>query len=144
MKSPRDVFNQYLKDKSIRYSQQREYILDVSLRVERHVTVSEFYDLIRKKNPSIGYATVYRAMKIICDSGLAREVDFGDGVVRYEHKYGHEHHDHLICLKCGKFIEVINPKIEKLQDKMAQEYGFTPVGHKMQIFGICKQCKGRK
>ena len=140
MKSPRDVFNQYLKDKSIRYSQQREYILDVYLRVERHVTVSEFYDLIRKKNPSIGYATVYRAMKTICDSGLAREVDFGDGVVRYEHKYGHEHHDHLICTKCGRFIEASDPKIEELQEKLCAKFGFTPKKHRLEIFGICAKC----
>ena len=141
MESPQAVLNGYVRDKGIRQSEQRAKVLDVFLKTERHLSVAEIYELVRKKYSTIGYATVYRAMKVICEAGLAREVDFGDGASRYEHKYGHEHHDHMICLKCGKFIEVMSPAIEKLQEKMAQGHGFTPVRHKMQIFGICKKCK---
>ncbi len=141
MKSPKDVFSQYLKNKGIRQSEQREHILGVFLRIERHLTTAELYGIVRKKYPNIGYATVYRAMRTICKAGLAEKIDFGDGATRYEHKYGHEHHDHLICLKCGRFIEAMKPEVEKLQEKMAKEHSFTPIRHKMQIFGICKRCK---
>lgn len=141
MKSPKDMFNQYLRNEGIRYSEQREYILDIFLKVEKHLTTAELYGFVRKKYLKIGYATVYRAMKVICKSGLAEEIDFGDGISRYEHRYGHEHHDHLICLRCNRFIEAVKPGIETLQKKMAQEHGFTPIRHKMQIFGICKKCK---
>lgn len=144
MKPPKDVFYQYLRDKGVRHSQQREFILDIFLKTEKHLTIAELYNLVRKKQPRIGYVTVYRAMKVACDSGLAEEIDFGDGLIRYEHRYGHEHHDHLICIRCGKFIEAMNPEIERLQEKLAKGHNFTLIGHKMQIFGICKKCKGKK
>ncbi len=144
MKSPKVVFEQYLKDKGIRASRQRENVLNVFLKNERHLTMAELYDAVRKKCPDLGYATVYRAMKVICEAGLAAEIEFGHGAARFEHKYGHEHHDHLICLKCGKFVEVVSPQIERLQKQLAEENNFTPVKHKMQIFGFCKQCNGRK
>ena len=141
MKSAKDVFGEYLKDNGIRLSEQREYIFDVFLKTEKHLTTADLYELVRKKHRSIGYSTVYRTLKLISNAELAEEVDFGDGVVRFEHKYGHRHHDHLICLKCGSFIEAMKPEIEKLQERLSHEYDFTPTGHKLEIFGICRKCK---
>ena len=141
MSFARDAFNRYLKENEIRYSRQREHILDVFLKAERHVTALELYELVRDKHPTIGYATVYRAIKVICHAGIAEEISFGEGVMRYEHKYGHEHHDHLVCTNCGKFVEVMNLQIEKLQEKLALEHGFKISSHKLQIFGICKNCR---
>ena len=140
MKSPKAVFTQYLKDKSIRHSEQIDHVLDVFLKTERHPTMADLYGLVRKKYPNIGYATVYRAMKVICDAGLAREVNFGKAGSRFEHEYGHEHHDHLICMKCGEFIEVIGPEIEKLQKRLTRKHGFLQKHHRMEIYGICKKC----
>ncbi len=142
MEAPKAVFGQYLRDKGVRRSDQREHILNVFLKTEKHLTMADLYGIVRKKYPKIGYATVYRAMKVICDAGLASEVDFGDGVARFEHKYGHEHHDHLVCLECGTFIEAVEPKIEKLQEDMARKHKFTAMSHKLQIFGTCRRCKG--
>ena len=141
MKSAKTVLRQYLKNKGMLHSKQREQILDVFLKTERHLTIDDLYGLIRKKNPRIGLATVYRAMSIMCDAGLAREIDFGDGVKRFEHKYQHQHHHHLVCLKCGRAIEVVSPEIEKLQQRLAKKHGFTPVKDTMKIFGICRQCQ---
>jgi len=141
MKSAKTVLRQYLKNKGMLHSKQREQILDVFLKTERHLTIDDLYDLIRKKNPKIGLATVYRAMSVICDAGLAREVDFGDGTRRFEHKYQHQHHHHLVCLECGRAIEVVSPEIEKVQQRLAKKHGFTPVKDTMKIFGICRQCQ---
>lgn len=143
MESPKVAFAQHLKGKGIRASRQRDHVLDVFLKTERHVTMADLYSIVRKKYSKIGYATVYRAMKVICDAGLAREADFGDGTARFEHKHGHDHHDHLVCLKCGRFIEVVEPRIEKLQENLARKHQFTAMSHKLQIFGFCKQCNGR-
>jgi Fur family ferric uptake transcriptional regulator len=139
--SPLDVFNNYLKENNIRNSEQRNNVLEVFLNTEKHLTVAELYNLVNKKYPEIGYATIYRAMKVICDSGIADELDFGDGVKRFEHKYGHDHHDHLICVECGKYIEVCNPQIEKLQDEMGKKHGFKIYRHKLNIYGVCKECQ---
>jgi len=141
VKSAKIIFRQYLKDRGMLYSEQREQILDIFLKTEKHPTIGDLYKLVRKKNPKIGLATVYRAMRVICDADLARETDFGDGVRRFEHKYQHQHHDHLVCLKCGKISEVMSPEIEKLQERLAKKYSFTPLRHRMQIFGICRKCK---
>lgn len=136
-----EILSKYIRDKNLKFTQQREEVLKAFLRTERHLSTEELYLLVKKKDPRIGYATVYRTLRLIDDCGLAREVDFGDGILRFEHKFGHSHHDHLVCLKCGKYIEVVNTQIERLQGKLSKKHKFTPLRHKMQIFGICHHCK---
>ena len=141
MQKVNEVFQTYLKQVGIRRSEKRNHILNVFLGTDKHLTTEELYGLAKKKRPEIGYATVSRAMKVICEAGLAEKIDFGDGIARFEHKYGHERHDHLICTKCGEVIEVRNDEVEKLQKKMAKSQGFKIKWHKLQIFGICKKCQ---
>jgi Fur family ferric uptake transcriptional regulator len=96
---------------------------------------------MKKTVPEIGYATVHRNLSLLCACGLADEIKIGKQKARYEPKFGHEHHDHLICTKCGRFIEVNDPKIESLQEKLAEANDFLPVRHKLEIYGTCKKCK---
>ncbi len=137
----KDKFEQFLAQKNLRHTGQRQQILDIFLTKERHVTVQELYDLVRKKHKGIGYATVARTVKLLTESGVCRQVDFGDGVQRFEHKYGHEHHDHLICLKCGRFVEIYSKKLEKLQAGLVKKYHYVQEHHKLDIFGLCPQCQ---
>jgi len=143
MKSEKTIFGRYLRKNGKLYSKQREQILDIFLKTEKHPTINDLYDLVRKEDPKIGLATVYRTMEVICDAGLARKVDFGDGLRRFEHKYRHHHHDHLVCLKCGRIIEVVSPEIERLQENLAKKHRFKAVRHRMEIFGICRTCEGK-
>lgn len=140
MKKEFAIFDEFIKTKGLRHTSQREEVLDTFLSTERHLSCDELYRLAKKKDPHIGYTTVYRTMKLLSASGLCQEFDFGDGVLRFEHKYDHKHHDHLICIKCGRFIEVVKPQIEKLQDSLAKKYKFTPLKHRLQIFGFCHKC----
>jgi Fur family ferric uptake transcriptional regulator len=135
-----DILKDYIRDKRLRYTPQREQVLSVFLSVERHVSAEELYKLVKSRYPEIGYATVYRTMKLLVQADLCEETEFGDGISRYEHKYGHSHHDHLICLKCGSYEEVLDPGIEALQQDLAEKRGFTPLRHRMQIFGVCRRC----
>ncbi len=135
------IFLSYVKEKGLRSTKQREEILDTFLSAGGHMTIDDLYAIVKKKYPSIGYATVHRNIKLMCESGLADEIKIGNKKTRYEQKYGHEHHDHLICLKCGRFIEVNDEKIEKLQVKLAEANDFTPKRHKLEIYGLCKRCK---
>jgi len=139
----KQFFREYLKTKGLLYSQQREQILDIFLKTEKHLSIDELYSLVKRKYPKIGLATVYRSIKVICEAGLAREADFGDGVKRFEHKYQHQHHHHLICQNCGKIIEITCPEIEKLQQKLAKQHDFSPSKGTIEIFGICKTCKSQ-
>ncbi len=97
--------------------------------------------MVSAKEPKIGLATVYRTLALLTESGLAAELDFGDGQKRYEHNYHHAHHDHMICTQCGKIIEFQHPLIEKLQEDVAREHGFEMTTHKLDMFGICKECR---
>jgi Fur family ferric uptake transcriptional regulator len=137
----KEILTDYLREKGLRSTKQREEILSAFLSADKHITVEELFNIIKTKNPEIGYATVHRNLSLLCECGLADEIKIGTKKARYEPKLGQEHHDHLICLKCGSFIEVNDQKIEKLQDKLAAEKNFIPVRHKLEIYGICKQCK---
>ena len=112
------------------------------LKTEKHLTADELHRLIQKRVPSIGIATVYRTLKLLKECGLSREIRLDDGVTRYEHLYNHEHHDHLICSECGRLVEVFDPEIEKLQEKLAKKHNFKISSHKLEIYGLCSKCRG--
>ncbi len=101
----------------------------------------ELYRLVKKRDASIGQATVYRTLKLLSEAGLASQVELGDGVVRYEHKYGQQHHDHLICTNCRREVEVFDPDIEELQELLAERHGFVLTHHKMYLYGLCPECR---
>ncbi len=142
MKSAKSIFRQHLKNNGMLRSKQREQILDIFLKTEHHPTIDDLYNLVKKKYPKIGLATVYRTMEVIYDAGLASKVGFGDGIKRYEHK--HQHHYHLICLKCGKVIEVTSNRLEERQRQLAKKHDFTITRATMRLFGICKTCKRKE
>jgi Fur family ferric uptake transcriptional regulator len=106
--------------------------------------VEELHHLVKDRDPAIGLTTVYRTMKLFCECNLARANYFQEGGrVRYEQQYKTAHHDHMICLKCGETIEFMNQQIEQLQERVATKYGFQMTDHRMEIFGYCKNCRGR-
>ncbi|KAF0178290.1 MAG: Ferric uptake regulator Fur family [Nitrospirae bacterium] len=142
-KTEKQIFAEFLARKNLRDTSQRELILDEFLRREQHISAEELYDVVKQRDRTIGQATVYRVLKLLCEAGLAREVNFGDGTMRYEHEFGHEHHDHLTCTACGKTIEVVDPAIETLQKALAEKYGFCLLNHEMYLYGTCAECQGR-
>jgi Fur family ferric uptake transcriptional regulator len=135
------LFEDYLATRNLKHSLQRKKILDVFLGIDRHLTAEELYRIVKKRDPEIGFATIYRTLKLLCSAGLCRELKFEDGTTRYEHLYGHKHHDHIICTKCGRFVEVSSLEIERLQERLFESYGFYPQRHRMELYGICKKCK---
>ncbi len=136
----RSLFQEYIRNRNLRHSSQRTQILDVFLKTEKHVTAEDLYRMVQKVNPTIGTATVYRTLRLLCDSGICRELKLDDGTSRYEHLYGHEHHDHMICTGCGTMVEVCNPEIERLQEKLAKSHGFRIQNHKLELYGTCRKC----
>ncbi|MDP8263476.1 MAG: transcriptional repressor [Candidatus Ancaeobacter aquaticus] len=136
-----EIFNEYIAKKGLRRTPQRELILKTFLGIEEHISIEELHTSVKEKDKAIGYTTVYRTMKMLRECGLCEEIDFGEGIMRYEHKYGHEHHDHLICVRCGDCIEVTNPTIEIIQENMASEHNFIPARHVLEIFGTCEKCQ---
>ncbi len=143
MKPPLQIFADYLTRENLRLTDQRKLILEIFLNENGHVSVEEFHDKVKKKDATIGKSTVYRALKHLCSSGLALASDFDDGIQRYELQWGQRHHDHLICEKCGKKVEVMDSRIEERQQRLADDNGFTLTGHSMNLFGVCEKCRGK-
>ncbi len=138
---PWNVFKKHLMDKNLLVTQQRKTILDAFLSVNSHVSIDELFPIVRKTDPTIGHTTVFRTLKLLCECDIAQPVELDGRIRRYEPKIGHAHHDHLLCTKCGKVIESSDLEIEKLQERLCRKFGFSPQSHRLEIFGICKDCQ---
>ena len=135
------AFRQFISTKGLKSTRQRDIILDAFLASSRHISIEELYLKLRAQHPGIGYATVYRTLKLFAESGIAREIQFGDGQTRYEHATEGEHHDHLVCTGCGTILEFENETIEQLQQEVAQNHGFRIINHKLELYGLCAKCQ---
>jgi len=109
-----------------------------------HVSVEELVARVRRLDPRISVATVYRTMKLLADCGLAVPRQFGGGQTRYEAAAGRGHHDHLICTGCGEIVEFANEKIETLQALVARRHGFEVESHKLELYGRCVRCRSAR
>jgi Fur family ferric uptake transcriptional regulator len=134
-------FSNFLATKRLKSTRQRELILGEFLRAGAHLSTEELYLRLRRKNPRIGYATVHRTLKLFAECGIAEQRHFGDGQARYEASDHDEHHDHLICVTCGKIVEFEDSRIEKLQEEVAGEHGFSIERHRLELYGICSACQ---
>jgi Fur family ferric uptake transcriptional regulator len=133
----------YMERHGLRSTSQRRVVTDVFFRSSGHLSIEELLVLVRERDPKIGYATVYRTLKLLKESGLAYERHFGDGVSRYEIAVEDEHHDHLICMECGTIVEFENDEIERLQEELAARHGFKLKRHVHELYGICAACRKR-
>jgi len=120
-------------------SKSRTQVMEAFFRAGTHVTVEELTHVVRKQNRSVGYATVYRTVKLLARLDYVKELDFGDGLKRYESNLV-AHHDHLVCQECGMVFEFKEPKIETLQEKVAKKHGFRATMHRLDIYGYCRKC----
>lgn len=134
------VLNGYLAKQGLRLTRQRMTIAETFFATDGHPTIEDIHQQARKRNPRIGQATVYRTLKLLQDSGLASASRFGGEMTRFESTSDDTHHDHLICTRCGRIVEFFNPEIERLQEVVADDLGFTLTDHKQELYGIPGIC----
>ncbi|MFK5925615.1 MAG: transcriptional repressor [Desulfuromusa sp.] len=134
------VFNEYVRSQGLKNTSQRITILEMFLGSKAHYSTEELYLKLRKEHPKIGYATVHRTLKLFTECGIAIEVNFGDGQIRFEPLNVDQHHDHLVCTNCGLIIEFTEPRIEKLQQQVADQYNFKIESHRHELYGLCSKC----
>lgn len=137
------TFTRYLKSQGLRLTRQRETIVQVFLKSSGHVDLDDLYLKLLKVDKRIGQSTLYRTMKLLVSGGLAHAHHFSDAPTRYEVAIEGQHHDHLICTSCGKILEFENPTIEKLQDEVADSFGFKIHTHRMELYGTCRECSAK-
>lgn len=137
-----DELKKIVKQKGLKYTEQREIVLSILIHAEGHLSAEEVYNLIKTKKPdsNIGIATVYRALGFLEEVNLITSITFGTDGKKYESN-NKEHHDHLICTNCGKIVEFMDNEIEKRQDKIAKKNQFKITSHSMQLYGVCDTCQ---
>lgn len=133
--------DEYMNRQGLRSTAQRRLVTELFFKSDEHLSIEELLQKVRRKDPRVGYATVYRTLKLLKESGLANERHFGDGVSRYEVAHEDAHHDHLICTECGKIVEFEDEEIERLQEDLAAKHGFELTRHKHELYGLCTDCR---
>jgi len=122
-------------------SSKRDRIVAVFLGQKGHVTADELYDLVRREDPGVGRATVYRSLQWMVTAGIAHKVDFGEGRSRFEPSLRHPRHFHLVCSQCHRSSEFLSSDIEAILEEVAAARNFEPAETVMQVFGICEECR---
>ena len=124
-----------------RRSSKRDFIVNIFLRQDGHLSADELVEIIRREDARISRATIYRTLQWMVDAGIARKVDFGEGRFRFEHSYRHPRHFHLICKSCNQSSEFLSSDVEALIEEVASARGFTPRQSVLQIYGTCENCR---
>jgi len=136
----KENFRSLIENDHLGDTEERLNIIDVFLDTEEHVTVEELMALLRKQGYDYEPDFVRQCMNRWVELGFAQKKHFEGQPPRYEHRHLGNHHDHMICTKCGRIAEFSNDEIERLQAKIAALQGFHILQHKMEIYGLCSEC----
>jgi Fur family transcriptional regulator, ferric uptake regulator len=138
-------FAEYLRHRSLKLTDQRRRIFDRAFSTHEHFAAETLYGWMREEEgPRVSRATVYRTLNLLEEGGFIGSMDNGRGEIIYEHLVGHEHHDHLICVTCGKIEEFSSTEIESLQTAIAEERGFELLRHTLRLEGRCATCRAER
>ncbi len=130
--------SRHLAGRGLRLTGPRRAVLEAVMAQDRHFHPAE----IERRAASAGVhrASVYRILPVLEAAGVIRRVREHPGRWHYEHVVGHEHHDHLVCDRCGRVIEFSSPAIEREQKRQCRLHGFTETSHNFVIRGLCREC----
>jgi Fur family ferric uptake transcriptional regulator len=140
----RTLLHDHMIKKGLRSTDQRRLIVETFFQSPNHVSIEELLAQVRREDAKVGYATVYRTLKLLAECGVAYERKFGDGLTRYELADEASHHDHLICVECATIVEFEEPRIEVLQEEVAERHGYLLRSHKHEMYGICPSCQAAR
>ncbi|MBV1818167.1 transcriptional repressor [Anaerosalibacter bizertensis] len=141
-----DSIKERLKEEGYKLTTQRRAILDAIIENSgSHLSPEEIYEVVKLKYPEIGLATVYRTLQLFEQLDIVCKLNFDDGCNRYElnSDSNDHHHHHLICLNCGKVIEVKLDLLENLEYEIEREGKFKIVDHNVKFFGYCIECRDK-
>ncbi len=144
IQSFRDRLSAYMDKKGLRSTAQRRLVTEVFFRSTGHLSIEDLLGQVRAEDSGVGYATVYRTLKLLKECGLATERHFGDGVSRYEVAHEDDHHDHLICVECNAIVEFEDAGIDAIRRAAAKKHGYVLQGHKHELYGVCPACQKKR
>lgn len=138
----KDKFRKFLSGKDLKLTKERSEILSEVMATAGHFDPEELFIKLRAKGSKVSRASVYRTIPLLMESGMLEQVERVDRHAHYEKTSEKKHHDHMICLNCGKVIEFYSSALETLQDKICKQESFKGIRHTLEIFGYCKKCSG--
>lgn len=137
-------FESFLRSRQLKLTGERLELVEEVFGQSHHFDADQLHMALKQKGKAISRATVYRTLDLLVQCGLVRKSSFGDQHAHYEAVHSDEHHDHLICLNCDAIIEFFRSDLEVLQEQICRGFGFKPMHHSHQIFGLCKACQGKE
>ena len=134
-------FTSYLKSNRLKMTRERRLILREIFDHKQHFEAEDLLMRFRARGEKVSRATIYRTFDLLLRAGLIKKSDFGQNHFHYERRYGHRHHDHMICERCGKVIEFYDEELERHKRRICEDHSFAMSRHSLQIFGTCKACQ---
>lgn len=136
-------FRRYIRDHGLPMTHQRDVVARAIFFGSGHLSADDIDRALQSQDVHVGKATVYRTLDLLLRAELIDEHDFGDGFKRYEPRGLHQHHEHIICRECGRVVEFTSDRIERMNVLIAEEYGFRHHHHRLEIYGVCRECQER-
>jgi len=137
------IFKEFLEKKGLKFTKERVAILKEVFSNHGHFDLDDLLIKMRRKGVRVSKASIYRTLPLLLECGLVEQVERVDKHAHYEHTFGHGHHDHLICIKCGKVIALFSEKLERLQENLCKKENFRSVTHTLEIKGYCTKCNAK-
>ncbi|MFZ6017390.1 MAG: Fur family transcriptional regulator [Nitrospirota bacterium] len=144
VKMEEKAFKKYLKEKGLKFTKERDLIFKEVFSIRDHFDLEELHIGMRKKGLKVSKASIYRTLPLLLESGLIEEVERTEKHAHYEHTFGRDHHDHMLCISCGGVIEFYSKALERLQRSICRKEGFESVTHTLEIKGYCSKCRERR
>lgn len=140
-----EIFKKHLREQGQRFTPERSVILETVLNSAEHFSAESLVSWLKRQRHSVSLATVYRTLPVLVKAGFIQPTVKQGDVEYYERNKGeHQHHDHLLCVSCGKIVEFYNSIIEQEQDRIAKQYGFKLLTHSLELRGECRNCSKRR
>ena len=144
MREAEAIFHSHLKKVGLKQTGQRNTILRTFIETRAHLSTEELARLVRKRDSRIGYTTVYRTLKLLAECGLASEVEFHDGIARFEHQYNRRSHHHMVCTECGGSVEFFSPEVDRIEREIGRKHHYLTTRHTFQVYGLCEDCRKKR
>lgn len=141
IRTAESIFKEYLRDHQLKYTPERQMLLQEVLNNPEHFEAEQLLISLRQSGKRVAKATIYRTLPLLVDCGIIKQVQFGDSMAHYEHTFGQEPHDHMVCHQCRRIIEFDSSEVLRLREELAARFNFEPVSHRFQISGLCAQCR---
>jgi Fur family ferric uptake transcriptional regulator len=143
-KREKEQFSKLFKQDQITDFENRFAVMEAFLQVEGHISSSQMVQRLNELGYQLGPEFVRDTLKLMCQYGFASNQQFNNGEILYEHLHLGQHHDHMVCTKCGKIVEFEDPQLERIQIQTAERHGFHLLQHKLEMYGICVQCMAKR